>query len=65
MTGLRTKWGVDLVELERILPLESSFMTYMEKAVINEEMIRDRNQIILTKKGRLRADKIASDLFVV
>lgn len=65
MTGLRTKWGIDLVELEQILPLEKSFMTYIDLAEKNGELIRDRNQIILTKKGRLRADKIASDLFIV
>lgn len=65
MTGLRTKWGVNLLELERILPLEKAFIAYIDAAVNNLELIRDRNQIILTKKGRLRADKIARDLFVV
>jgi len=64
MTGLRTKWGVNLEELSRIAHVEKDFYNYIEKGIKNNEITQVRNQIVLTKKGRLIADKIASDLFL-
>ena len=65
MTGLRTKWGVDLEELSTISSLEKAFYNYLQKGIENNQITQVRNQIILTKKGRLIADKIASDLFLL
>jgi oxygen-independent coproporphyrinogen-3 oxidase len=65
MTGLRTKWGIDLEELSGIVELEESFYEYLQKGIEKGEITQNKNQIILTKQGRLLADKIASDLFLV
>jgi oxygen-independent coproporphyrinogen-3 oxidase len=65
MTGLRTKWGVDLDVLSTISEINKDFYLYVEKRIESGEMVQRRNHILLTKKGRLMADKIASDLFIV
>jgi oxygen-independent coproporphyrinogen-3 oxidase len=66
LTGLRTKWGVSLHELNNnfkydILSIHQqkiSFLTDNQLALINN------GQLILTKEGLIMADKIASDLFI-
>lgn len=65
MTGLRTKWGVDLDELSALSPLGEEFKEYIQKGIDGGEIIQVRNHVLLTKKGRIIADKIASDLFLI
>lgn len=65
MTGLRTKWGVNLVTLSQLSDLNTPFLSYVKSRIESGEMIQFENQIVLTKKGRLLADKIASDLFLL
>jgi oxygen-independent coproporphyrinogen-3 oxidase len=65
MTGLRTKWGVDLDELSALSPLGEEFKEYIQKGIDRGEIIQVRNHILLTKDGRIIADKIASDLFLI
>lgn len=65
MTGLRTKWGIDLEKLSNIAELDESFYEYLQKGIEKGDITQNKKQIILTKKGRLIADKIASDLFLV
>lgn len=66
MTGLRTKWGINL---RRILT-EYSFDFQKEYADLIAELVHDGRLILendcltLTRKGLLMADKIASDFFV-
>lgn len=66
LTGLRTKWGVDLKNLGTLsaqrFATESSAAL---KDLINREWIIIQNDtILLTPAGKLFADRIASDLFI-
>ena len=65
MTGIRTKWGVDLKSIETnygIAILEEIYFNLQESALPNWYTI-ENNILTLTTEGRLFADKIASDLF--
>jgi oxygen-independent coproporphyrinogen-3 oxidase len=63
MTGLRTKFGVDLQTLYSLFPPDEEFMqtlTFWEE----QEMLTIQNQrILLTPQGKILADRIASELF--
>ncbi|MEO7988277.1 MAG: radical SAM family heme chaperone HemW [Chryseolinea sp.] len=67
LTTLRTSWGANLTTLEK----DFSFnLMHDHKSYINSLVTKGLAQIengnlILTKPGKLFADKIASDLFVV
>lgn len=63
LTGLRTSYGVNLHQLEQIIPLDISFQTHVDQLCDQGLMIKNRDSICLTKNGRLQADRIASDLF--
>ncbi|MEZ4984072.1 MAG: radical SAM family heme chaperone HemW [Saprospiraceae bacterium] len=61
MTGLRTIWGVNLQQVEQ--PFRQHFLENAQ-AYISKKMIHKYEDIYtLTTKGKLLADKIASDLF--
>jgi oxygen-independent coproporphyrinogen III oxidase len=66
LTSLRTMWGVDInfIEEEFGKPLknllEKGLKHYLQKEMIQQS----GNKIILTPKGKLFADRIASDLFI-
>jgi oxygen-independent coproporphyrinogen-3 oxidase len=66
LTSLRTSWGLNINELSEILG--SDFYTNNQNTIqkfINIEMIEHKDNILLlTKKGKLYADGIASELFV-
>ncbi len=65
MTGIRTKWGVDLTLIESTYGasiLEEMHYNLQENALPNWYVV-ENNILTLTKEGRLFADKIASDLF--
>jgi oxygen-independent coproporphyrinogen-3 oxidase len=64
LIGLRTVFGVDLDELETISALPKAFYTKMNSFIESNWMIKEGSVISLTKEGRLRADYIASELFV-
>lgn len=65
MIGLRTKWGVSKLQLfENISPDEEWFKIvkyYEDQKLLNETPER----LVLTESGRLLADAIASDLFII
>lgn len=68
LTGLRTKWGVNIQELNNkfgeIIPKD--FRYQLDKYVISGHLIiQDNSTLLLTDKGKLIADAITSDLFVV
>lgn len=65
MTGLRTIHGVNLDQLNSILPLDKDFYQQIEILTTEGLMEKDHRSIRLTKTGRLQADRIASDLFRV
>ena len=65
LTGLRTIYGVDLIKLEAILSIPDNVKEKVEEFIENSWMKQEDSIIYLTKAGRLRADFIASELFVV
>lgn len=65
MTGLRTKWGVNIVQLKQIHPLPLHWENCLQTHLSNQNLLIENNQMYLTEKGKLLADRIASDLFLV
>lgn len=65
MTGLRTKWGVNVSALNALGCRTNSFDKTLSGYFLSDEIIEQEGQLILTDKGKLRADAIASDLFVL
>jgi oxygen-independent coproporphyrinogen-3 oxidase len=63
LIGLRTKWGVSLVDLEPSLMDNVSWKKIVNNYVQSQDMIQTETHLILTPKGRLIADAIAADLF--
>ncbi len=62
MTGLRTKWGVNI---ERIAdPFREHFLKSIQPYLEQGLVIRSGKQYALPPKGRLLADRIAGDLFI-
>jgi oxygen-independent coproporphyrinogen-3 oxidase len=64
LIGLRTVLGVDLNELEAIAEPPRLFFTKIEGFVSAGWMTHEDSLITLTKEGRLRADYVASELFL-
>jgi oxygen-independent coproporphyrinogen-3 oxidase len=65
MTGLRRIEGVRLIDLIRISPLPGDFDSIIGSFIEQGWLTRDEGSIRLTRQGRLRADHIASSLFMV
>jgi oxygen-independent coproporphyrinogen-3 oxidase len=65
MTSLRTMWGTDLALIEK--DFGSDFLTFCKTEAANYlssgQLLVKENHFYLTEKGKLLADKIASDLF--
>jgi oxygen-independent coproporphyrinogen-3 oxidase len=67
MTGLRTKWGIDLMYIQREfgIDLRQQEQAMLEDLLKQGLILEDENHLRLTESGLLRADRIASDLFKV
>lgn len=65
LTGLRTSEGVELSALERIAPISDAFRKTVSDAIEQGWMQKSQTHLILTRDGRLQADRIASDLFQI
>ncbi len=67
LTGLRTKWGCDLNEIIRLhgIDIRQQNKGYIADCLKRELVVIDDNIIKLTSNGKLLADQIASDLFIV
>lgn len=65
MVGLRTKWGVQKAELVVLLTPGESWNRKLENWKQSGAIIETPTHILLTPPGRLLADAIASDLFVI
>lgn len=67
MTGLRTKWGCEISEIEKLVEKrweienEKILAKYLDKQML----VLDNQVLTLTRKGKFFADRIASDLFLV
>jgi oxygen-independent coproporphyrinogen III oxidase len=65
LTGLRTKWGVNKSILSSISTLTTDFNTKLNDFIFTKDIEMNENeQFYLTTKGKLKADYIASELFV-
>lgn len=66
MIGLRTKDGIAWLEMQTQIPasLVAKWLSIVEKYEKNGMLYLELNRLKLTKKGKLYADGIASELFV-
>lgn len=67
LTTLRTQWGTDLTTLKHKYgyDLAEQNSAYLQE-LMQQKLIAVENEVItLTRSGKLLADKIASDLFIV
>jgi oxygen-independent coproporphyrinogen-3 oxidase len=65
LTRLRTKWGIDMRDLEKIAP-EKMLVT---KAILHDflekgDLYHDGSRFVLTDQGKYIADGISADLFI-
>jgi oxygen-independent coproporphyrinogen III oxidase len=65
LIGLRTIEGVDIKKLTAILPLQPSFLEQANRFVEEGWLVFNQTDFYLTPAGRLRADFIASEFFIV
>jgi oxygen-independent coproporphyrinogen-3 oxidase len=67
ITGLRTVWGVDLDYMGNQFGIDTQqyFEQQIQNWIAQEKVKKKSNNYTLTKKGKLYADAIASDLFIV
>ena len=67
MTSLRTKWGCSIIEIEKNYP--SSYLNYFKIQIKTHEMngyiIENKGVYTLSQEGKLIADRITLDLFVI
>jgi oxygen-independent coproporphyrinogen-3 oxidase len=65
MTGLRTKWGIDLHQKPHTFPQlwADVFKQKAQKFILQELLFRSGTQYFLTEKGKLFADGIAAEFF--
>lgn len=63
MTHLRTMWGVALKDIPE--KFQAHFKTETEKWIASGDMENNADVFTLTEQGKLIADRIASDLFMV
>jgi oxygen-independent coproporphyrinogen III oxidase len=65
MVGLRTKWGVVKAELVALITLDKGWYKKLESWKESGAVEETGTHLLLTQAGRLLADAIASDLFVI
>jgi oxygen-independent coproporphyrinogen-3 oxidase len=67
LTGLRTKWGVDLflIKTKYGIDIETYNKSYIQNLVFLDLATFNNGKLQLKKKGMLIADKICSDLFFI
>lgn len=64
MTGLRTSWGVQLEKIQAFgPPFASHFLNQIAPYIAEGKVKMEQNTFQLTTKGKLLADRIASELF--
>ena len=63
MTGLRTKWGVNLLQLLELGPLSPGFLDKVTQFKANNWLKEEKDHLYLVGEGWLMADHISSELF--
>ncbi|MDA3866499.1 MAG: radical SAM family heme chaperone HemW [Salinivirgaceae bacterium] len=66
MTGLRTYWGIDIDYIKEHFSEQQAISTerFATPYIDSEHIRKERNKLILTKKGMLISYKIIADLFM-
>ncbi len=65
MIGLRTKWGVSKKELFQNIHPEADWFQIVKGYEDQQLLVETDNSFVLTEAGRLLADAIAADLFLI
>ena len=65
LTGLRTKWGINKEKMLLFGGINKNELVFITKYLNNDLLIETDEAFILSTKGKLYADGIASDLFRV
>lgn len=65
MIGLRTKWGVSKKELFQIIQPEADWHQIIKDYEDQKLLVETGDSFVLTEAGRLLADAIAADLFLI
>jgi oxygen-independent coproporphyrinogen-3 oxidase len=67
MTSLRTQWGVDLIKIEQDFSerQKKNLLACAEEYLDKDWLALADEKLILTMNGKLYADKIASELFII
>ncbi|UIR58037.1 radical SAM family heme chaperone HemW [Sphingobacterium sp. SRCM116780] len=67
MTSLRTMWGINLVVVEDKFgtDVKNQLLKIAEEFIYNKQLTHLENQLTLTDAGKLMADHIMSELFIV
>lgn len=65
LTGLRTKWGILKKNIQKMGGMNSSELPLMDTYLKNEWILEADASFVLTEKGKLQADGIASSFFRV
>lgn len=67
LTTLRTSWGANLMKLRQVFEfdLEAEHGEYIRTLQQRKLAVVENETLLLTKAGKLLADKIASDLFIL
>jgi oxygen-independent coproporphyrinogen III oxidase len=65
MIGLRTKWGVSKKLLFELISPKKEWFQIVKDYEDKKLLFETEEQIVLTPEGRLLADAIASDLFII
>jgi len=64
MTGLRTQWGINTEKVQSFgKDLLSHFTNSIQKQIDSGKVLKNADQYVLTQKGKLFADEVASELF--
>ncbi len=63
LTGLRTKWGILKKNIQEMGGMNSSELPLMDTYLKNEWILEADASFVLTEKGKLQADGIASSFF--
>jgi len=67
MTGLRTMWGISLINLQEKFgkKIQNHFVKKSKKFIESKLLIIENDLIKTSKKGKFLSDGIASDLFLI
>jgi oxygen-independent coproporphyrinogen-3 oxidase len=63
MTGLRTQWGIDPQALP--ITLTNQQQKTVQRYISSGSLLIQQDRLVLTAEGRMIADRIASDLFII